>query len=107
MGNHSGEEVGNTVTIGPWFKASTLFLLLLALCASFLTGLLRTQNIPELIGYLVGVLLLYLILVAILSIGKRFRTASARYKIIFYSSIVVVLVQALSFVAIIGSKIDL
>ncbi len=105
MENDSNEKVDNPQSIGLFFKAVSLVFLLLALGASFLLGLFRTQDVSELIGFTISPLFSCLLLIAIFSIGKRFRTASARYKIVFYSSLIIFLVQMFNFLAIVGSKI--
>jgi len=75
------------------YKIVTIVLLLLCCGQSFLLGLFRYDNVSELIGCIIAPITWLLVLIAVLSISKRFRTARVRYKVALYSAVIVLLAE--------------
>jgi predicted membrane protein len=90
--------------VGVASKAVALFILALAMVASFFGGASQAKTQSEQLGRAFGPVLLCLIVIGIFSLGKRFRTEAARWKIVFYVSLISLIVQVLEFFKTVGPR---
>jgi hypothetical protein len=80
-------------------QAGAMVFLVLAGALCYLTGRLETRNTSELIGRTIAPTLLVLIVVALFSIFKRFRTRAAMHNVAFCTALIFFVLSLLTFVS--------